>query len=78
MTIKENAFAYDDTALKAWQIASLVSAISEAIYHGVFDVSSYEGAFYALIILANEVQDEVRTLTDGLFDALRNEDKKEG
>lgn len=74
MTVKDIAFGSEDVGMKAWQAASLAAAINEAIFSGHYDVSTYEGALLTLVLMTGEVQAEIRTLTDNLFDAL-NEDK---
>jgi len=71
MTIKDAAFKVEDLKLKAWSITSLLLMLSSAISHGNWDASAYEGAIYAMMIAARELECDADALTEDLFASAR-------
>lgn len=73
MTIKDIAFKSEELDIKTWSMASMIRALSDAIYHGTFESAAYEGAFYTLSMMAQEVDEEAKALTTALFDVFKQE-----
>lgn len=76
MTTKEIAFRSEDLGLKTWALASVTLALNEALYHGTFGASEYEGAMYLLIQMTQEVSEEANAITESLFATLKTEPKE--
>lgn len=71
MTVKEIAFKHEDLAMKTWSLASTVVALNEALFQGGYAASTYEGAFYQLVLTAHDISCSTQALIDDLFAALR-------
>lgn len=73
MSIKDIAFKAEDLDTKTWSLAGLVRALNDAIYNGTFERSAYEGAFFTLSMMAQQIDEEAKALTSALFAAFRAE-----
>lgn len=76
MTIKEAAFKVEDIKVKAWTLSSLLLMLGEALVHGAWDPSAYEGALYTVTATARELEADANNVTEALFASARAEMEK--
>lgn len=72
MSIEEIAHRIDDLQTKSLMAHSLQAALHVSIfYQEAFDKKDFEWAFTLLEIMASEITDELRKLTEGAFEQVQ-------
>lgn len=76
MTVKEIAFRLEELQFKSWALNSLTLAVHDAITEGPNDASNFDGALHMLTVMTNELEGEMKELSDALFESIRSEKKE--
>lgn len=76
MTIKEIAFKLEQLEVKSWALNSLTLAVHDAIVEGPNDASNFEGALHVLTCMTHELEEEMKELSNILFEIIRTEKKE--
>lgn len=73
MTVKEIAYKIEDLQIKVEKINSLQNALFTAIYNESNAENTYEWAFVAFGDMTHSLKNELKNVTDELFEIFRNE-----
>lgn len=76
MTLKEITFKLEELQIKSWSLNSLTLAINDAITEGPNAASNFHGALYMLTCMTHELEQEMKVLSDAMFELIRNEKKE--
>lgn len=76
MTVKEIAYKIEGLQIEAEKINSFQQTLFEAIFNGNNDAGTYEWAFVAFGDMTHSLKNELKNVTDAIFEIFRSE--KEG
>ena len=76
MTLKEITFKLEELQMKSWTLNSLTLAVSDAITEGPNAVSNFHGALHALTCMTHELEQEMKVLSEALFELIKTDQKE--
>ena len=73
MTIRKIASRVEDLQTGIWALSGLILAAQDAMFHGTFAPSEYEGAMYGLLTISQNLEKETGDVVDAIYEVIQKE-----